>query len=152
MKTEGKIRHKLKQIRYRILQREIRKALSRRPKNCCHAGVVRGHASEELFAVCLLGAENPREWEGLICDESVPNTCPFFVPSKTREQIEVEVDAILNSGNMGLIASHYPDVAALLWVLAGVDQDGEESEKPSPQTPPEEIIKDDQDEEPSDDF
>lgn len=87
---------------------------------------MRGHAGEELFSVCLLGADSPREWEGLICDESVPNTCPFFRPQKTREQIEEEVDAILNSGDMGLIASHFPDVAALLWVLAGVDNDGEE--------------------------
>lgn len=51
------------------------------------------------------------------------NTCPFFQPSKTEEEIEEEVNLTLKSGNMGEIASKYPDIAALLWVLS--EEEGE---------------------------
>ena len=71
----------------------------------------------------ILESEDPKQWEGMICDPSVPNTCPFFQPSKTEEEIEKEVNHTLKSGNMGEIASKYPDIAALLWVLS--EEEGE---------------------------
>jgi hypothetical protein len=118
MKKEGKVKHKLKQVTFRTVKKEVRKATSKKPCNCKHSGLVKGQASEPLFYVCLLESEEPKQWEGMICDPSVPNTCPFFKPSKTEEEIEKEVDATLKSGNMGVIASKYPDIAALLWVLS----------------------------------
>lgn len=121
MKTEKSIQKKLRQVRFRILKKEIRKNLSQKPCNCRHAGLVRGHASEPLFYVCLLDAKNPSEWEGMICDQSVPPTCPFFKASLTKEEVEERVNRDLNSGDMGIIASKYPDAAALLWVLAGIE-------------------------------
>lgn len=128
MKKQGSIKHKLKQVRHRLLQKAIRNQTSKKPCNCKHSGLVRGHASEPLFYVCLLDAERPREWEGTICDPSVPNTCPFFRTFQTRESIEEEFnkefDALIQNGDMGEIASKYPDVAALLWVLS---DDQEES-------------------------
>jgi hypothetical protein len=78
--------------------------------------------------VCLLDADKPDAWEGLICDNSIPNTCPFFKPAKSEEQVKTEINTILDSGDMGKIASHYPDVAALLWVLAGVEEEIESEE------------------------
>jgi hypothetical protein len=126
MKSEGKIKHKLKQVKHRITQKEMRKATSKKPCNCKHSGVVRGSASEPLFHVCLMDSDKPDEWEGMICDASVPNTCPFFQPRKSKGEVQAEVDELLNSGDMGIIASKYPDIAALLWVLAGVDINSEE--------------------------
>ena len=130
MKSEGKIKHKIKQVKHRVIKKEVRKATSKKPCNCVYSGVVRGHASEPLFHVCLMDADKPDEWEGMICDASVPNTCPFFTPRKSKEEITSEVEQVLNSGDMGKIASKYPDIAALLWVLAGVDSEEiEESEE-----------------------
>lgn len=127
MKTVGKIRHKLRQVRHRLLQKAIRTGLSKKPCNCEHAGLVRGNSSEPLFYVCLLDSDKPREWEGTICDPSVPNTCPFFKPFREKEQITQEFnhefDALLSQKDIGSIASQYPDVAALLWVIAGEDDD-----------------------------
>ncbi|NDB58347.1 hypothetical protein EB001_07865 [bacterium] len=122
MKTEGSIRHKLKQVKYRIVQKAIRNGLSRKPCNCKHSGLVKGASGDDLFYVCLLDAERPKEWEGMICDNSVPPNCPFFKPDKTKEEIEKEVDELLASGDMGEIARVYPDIAALLWVLGGIDE------------------------------
>lgn len=131
MKSQGAIRHKLKQVKARLLQKAIRNNLSKKPCNCKHSGLVRGSASEPLFYVCLLDSDKPKEWEGTICDPSVPNNCPFFKPPKSKEEIEQEFEAEFNkliaTGNMGDIASKYPDVAALVWVLAG-DEEGDDSE------------------------
>ena len=73
-----------------------------------------------------MDSDKPDEWEGMICDASVPNTCPFFQPRKSKGEVQAEVDELLNSGDMCIIASKYPDIAALLWVLAGVDINSEE--------------------------
>lgn len=128
MKSDSAVKKKLKQAQFRVIKKEIRKGLSKSPCNCSHAGLVRGYASDPLFYVCLLDADKPDEWEGTICDSSVPNTCPFFKNNQTKEQIEERVRADLNSGDMGLIASKYPDLAALLWILAGTDGDSDEED------------------------
>lgn len=132
MKSEGKIRHKLKQVRFRLIKKELRKATSKKPCNCVHSGVVRGQASEPLFHVCLMDSDKPEEWDGMICDNSVPNTCPFFKPKADKESVTEQVNEILDSGDMGKIATHYPDVAALLWVLAGVEEESEEDDSENP--------------------
>lgn len=132
MKKQGAIRHKLKQVKHRLLQKAIRTGLSKKPCNCKHSGLVRGNANDPLFYVCLQDAEKPKEWDGVICDPSTPNTCPFFKPQKTEEEIRdefnIEFDEIINEGDMGKIASKYPDVAALLWVLADSTDETEDDD------------------------
>jgi len=126
MKSEGKVKHKLKQVKFRTIKKEIRKARSKKPCNCTHSGEVKGQASEKMFYVCLLEANKPKQWEGMICDPSVPNTCPFFEPHKSEQEIENDVERILKSGDMVEIAANFPDLAALLWVLSEDTNDGEE--------------------------
>ena len=122
MRTKGRIKHKLKQVKHRLLQKAVRNGLSKKPCNCNNSGLVRGNSSEPVFYVCLLDSQKPREWEGTICDPSVPNTCPFFNPFRTKESIEEEFnrefDSLIKEGDIGKVASRYPDVAALLWVLS----------------------------------
>jgi hypothetical protein len=126
MKTEGSIKHKLKQVKYRIVQKAIRTSLSKKPCNCKHSGLVRGASGDDLFYVCLLDSDKPKLWEGTICDQSVPPNCPFFKVEKTKEEVEQEIEDLLQSGDMGKIASMYPDIAALLWVL---DESKEEDDE-----------------------
>ena len=148
MKSEGAVKYKLKQVRYRLKQKAIRNGLSKKPCNCTHSGLVRGSASDALFYVCLLDSDKPREWDGTICDPSVPNTCPFFKPWRTKESISSEIDGLIQGGEIGKIAAAFPDLAALLWVL-GEDIDAGDSEteeqesgtsdggeRPSPVRPP----------------
>ena len=129
MKKQGAIKHKLKQVKHRLLQKAVRTRTSKKPCNCKHSGLVRGNASEPIFHVCLLDADKPREWEGTICDPSVPNSCPFFKPFRDKEEIEAEFEAeferLVSEGDLGAIASKYPDVAALLWVLSQEDKEDE---------------------------
>lgn len=127
MRTKGAVKHKLKQVKHRLLQKAVRNNISKKPCNCTHSGLVRGSASEPLFHVCLLDSNKPKEWEGTVCDPSVPNTCPFFKPSRTKEEIETEFnnnfEKLISENDIGKIASKYPDVAALLWVLSEEQED-----------------------------
>lgn len=129
MKKQGSVKHKLKQVKHRLLQKAVRNAISKKPCNCKHSGQVKGNANDPLFYVCLQDAEKPKEWDGVICDPSVPNNCPFFTPFRSEEEIKdtfnKEFDDLINEGDIGKIASKYPDVAALLWVLS---DDTEEEE------------------------
>ena len=122
MKSKSSVKYKLKQVKYRIIKKAIRNNLSKKPCNCKNSGLVRYNANEPLFYVCLLDSDKPQEWDGTICDPSIPNTCPFFATQKTKEEIEKEVDDLLSSGDMGKIESVYPDLAELVWVLAGSDE------------------------------
>ena len=127
MKTLGKIKHKLRQVRHRLLQKAIRTGLSKKPCNCEHAGLVRGNSSEPLFYVCLLDSNKPREWEVRYAILLFLTPALFFKPFREKEQITQEFnrdfDALLSQKDIGSIASQYPDVAALLWVIAGEDDD-----------------------------
>ena len=132
MKKQGAVRHKLKQVKHRLLKKAIRNGMSKKPCNCSHSGQVKGNANDPLFHVCLLDSSKPKEWDGVICDPSVPNNCPFFKPHKTeqeiKEEFEIEFDSLINEGDMGKIASKYPDVAALLWVLADSTDETEDND------------------------
>ena len=132
MKKQGAIKKKLKQVKYRLLQKFIRNNTSKKPCNCSHSGLVKGHSNDPIFYVCLLDASKPKKWDGVVCDPSMPNNCPFFTSHKKeddlKESFSADFDSLINEGDMGKIASKYPDVAALLWVLAE-DLDPQEEEE-----------------------
>ena len=65
MKSEGSVKHKLKQVKYRNIQKAIRTSLSKRPCNCKHSGLVKGSNGDDIFYVCMLDAEKPKEWGGI---------------------------------------------------------------------------------------
>jgi len=44
-------------------------------------------------------------------------SCPFWEPLKTKAEVKEEFHALIQSGDRGLIASEFPDLAALMWVL-----------------------------------
>ena len=72
MRSEGQVKHKLAQVRFRHLKREIRNGLSRRSGNCKHNGVVELPVYGQV-GVCLYGAANLGSWNGGACDEAA---CP----------------------------------------------------------------------------
>lgn len=121
MKTKGEILQKLKQVRYRHLKKGIRKSLSRQPHNCTFnrkIDSILGHrvcSHPTLLDAFLSGSDLP------YCDSAHGNdmskTCEYFCPLKEKSSVKKEIQDILNSQEMGEIALHYPDVAALIWVL-----------------------------------
>lgn len=125
MKTAGAVKHKLKQVQYRHRAKAIERALARKPCNCVFNGQVPLPDGTEV-SVCLFGAANPTEWSGSLCDEEHGGLdrargCEFFIPRKSREEIKREFDDFVRTENRAEIALHWPDMAALLWVLEGED-------------------------------
>ena len=119
MKKKGEILHKLKQVRYRHIKKAIRKGLARHPYNCSHNKEI--NLPPFSVGVCshpsiVKGSES----ELPICDQRLrdlsPN-CVEFCPKLCKEEIKAEVTTSLNSKELGEVAFHYPDVAALVWVL-----------------------------------
>jgi hypothetical protein len=49
------------------------------------------------------------------------SACLWWEPLKSKEEIKAEFRSLMSSGNRGKIASLYPDVAALMWVLDRTD-------------------------------
>jgi len=123
MRSEGQIRHQLRQVTFRHLQKRLRENFRQRPDNCnFNQGFMdQGH----LRSVC--GYQEDGEPRLIPCDARQPGclemarTCPLWQPLRTKEDIKQEFLHLLQ-GDRGLLAAKYPDIAALMWVL---DSSGE---------------------------
>lgn len=132
MRSPGQIRHKLKQVIYRHLQKELREAFKQTPENCVFNGPqnLKGLGSVHL---CHYKGEEGKPRKTL-CDSRMWNgadqarNCPMWEPRRDKETIKAEFKTLITSGTRGEIAARYPDVAALMWVLDGVDISWEEVE------------------------
>jgi hypothetical protein len=146
MKSESKVKQKLKQVLFRHLKKRLTAALKAAPETCLYnraphgvenklirKGWTRklpnGHLEGEpdLWAgrdVTL--TDVPRicihvEQAGHVCDRSHENSidfagCPFFTPAKSKETTKREF-VELAKGRRDLVAEYMPDAAALMWVL-----------------------------------
>lgn len=119
MKSEGTIRHKLKQVRFRYLKRRIEESLDVRPENCAHNGVMDG---PDNIRACFLQLDVPGR-RGVVCDERFGGcaraaACPHFTQRNDKSGVKAAFYADLEAMSFPEIAYNYPDMAALLWVLA----------------------------------
>lgn len=125
MKTEGRIRHQLKQLFYRYRKAYIQHGLAPSAGSCAH------NTSLTLFGknlgVCGLGAGSEK-WNKVVCDDSVcpgvAKGCPYFQakvsPEELKEKFRQHLQDLISKarlGDPGHLANLYPDVAALQWVL-----------------------------------
>lgn len=133
MKTEAEVRHKLAQVRFRHLKRELRTHLSRKPSNCKHNGRVFLPVLGNV-GICLAKTATS---ERQICDSGLDNQapdCSLFECGRTKEELRTEFDDFLANSDRAHIAERFPDLVALLWVLdSGPEiEEPEESEEEKP--------------------
>jgi len=125
MKTEGKVRHQLSQVIFRYRKKAMVEGLAPLPHNCVHNRRL-GIFGKTLGACGYM--EGTPEANRAICDTNVcpdqARTCPYFrtihTPEALKESFQQHFGALLAQaqlGHLGYLAHHYPDVAALLWVL-----------------------------------
>ena len=122
MKTEGAVRHKLKQVRFRYLKQCIEAALERRPENCTHNGATEGVVASDTVRVCFAQIDVPGR-KVVLCDERFggcarAEACPSFTSRHDKANVKEEFYAELEGLSFPEIAYNYPDMAALLWVIA----------------------------------
>jgi len=110
MRSNGQIAQKLKQARYRHVKREIRRLLDRNPDNCKNNRTVKTPSGK--LGVCKLDCQTCDVW----LDRSPE--CPDFDPLHTKDEIKDSLKEFFQTRTVPEIAVRFPDVAALLWVLA----------------------------------
>jgi hypothetical protein len=128
MKSEGKIKQKLKDAKFKYLKRELRSKLRKCPENCQYNvrhnvtsyHYVEGSDKPEKRTVevglCMYGSENPEEWSGKICDEDkTAQDCGLFLGKFDKEEVKAQFNSKLEDD--ALVAEEYKDLAALQWVV-----------------------------------
>lgn len=110
IKGDGEIRQKLKQARFRHLKREIESRLRLTAKNCVHNIPLEVRGAEVGF--CAL--------KHIVCDVAEKKdhapSCPNFGLRASKDEIKADFQALMESP-IHEIATKYPDVAALTWVV-----------------------------------
>lgn len=130
MRQRSEVKAKLRQVIYRHLQKKLRDNFKQRPETCCYnRQLVLDEATGSTVSLC--GLMNARgEPRNILCDGRVPEClemareCPSWSPIQTKQQIKEAHEELMAAGR-GEIATEYPDIAALLWVL---DAEVEEEE------------------------
>lgn len=71
----------------------------------------------ETIGLCMLGAEDPAQWGGTICEEPLDaQRCPYFVHRQSRADVYQEF--VANLADPVWVEVHLPVVHSLLWVLS----------------------------------
>jgi hypothetical protein len=70
----------------------------------------------QTIGLCMLGAENPEEWLGNICEDPIDaQRCPYFDPSASKESIyRLFRENVLD---VEWVRAHMPELYGLLWTL-----------------------------------
>ena len=122
MKTEGQVRHKLKQVLYRHLKQRVSDNFSRHPETCRYnlCPHLLDGSDADAAGVFPRVCAHP-EHTGLVCDSSYQGhnqakDCELW--SSLRTKAEVQQDFLnLKGSTRGEVAQEMPDAAALMWVL-----------------------------------
>ena len=130
MKIRGQILQKVKQVKYRYLKKFLDKCLSKVSGNCIHNRPTEINQSS-AENVCLCGYQmEEKSWVGLICDKRInpdlAKNCDTFDPLNTKEELKEEFNSSLQTLPLAILASKFPDLAALLWVLDETQEEDED--------------------------
>ncbi len=140
MRSKSEVQQRVRALLVQELDRRAELASKRLPRLCVHnhkhslddrkkvdgepnemfnrIGYDNGDPVERKLGLCMLGAENPEEWGGTICEDAIDaQRCPHFQPTVTKESLLVEFQEQLSAP--GGLEKHLPAAAELLWVLEG---------------------------------
>lgn len=114
MRSEAHIQKRLRDFKKKHLIHAYERDLGHHHYNCVHN---HRHVDKhgEAF-LCMLGADDPENWKGTICDsDDTVKTCPYFQGRHSKE--EVKETFLRDLQNTETLFEEYRDVAILQWVL-----------------------------------
>lgn len=122
MKTKGQLIQKIKQVRYRYLKKFLDKCLAQNSQNCLY-NRPSSFDVRDVFSVCVCGyGIEKKEWQARPCDKrlnpELAQNCSKFELLNTKDELKEEFNVSLDALPLPAIASKFPDLAALLWVLS----------------------------------
>ena len=137
MKNNDEIQSRIHTLLLAELDRRVAEASQRLPNRCQNnhrqaldsRKEVAGEANDgynradrrhlpvvQTIGLCMLGADDPTEWQGDICDEPADaQRCPHFTPTRTKDDVLEEFRREVE--DEGWLTANLPAVAALLWVV-----------------------------------
>lgn len=142
MKTADEVRNRVVELLSAELDRRVREASERLPHRCFYnrrqpldarrrvdgdpnemfnrisAGAQAGRSLPvvQTIGLCMLGAEDPTQWSGSICEDAIDaKRCPDFTPVQSKEGLFAEFTKDLQDSEW--VQAKLPEVAGLLWVL-----------------------------------
>lgn len=133
MKSPDVIRARITRLLVRELHRRVGIASERLPVRCTHnyrhpldpRRTVDGEPNpnynrilpvNQTIGLCMLGAEDPSEWPGNICEDPIDaQRCPYFEVKQTKAQVWAELREQLKEPSW--VEENLPEVAALAWTL-----------------------------------
>lgn len=142
MKEASTVKHKLRQVIFRHRKQFIKEGLKQCPGNCRYNAPVKvppGPGRRKIIRVCLY--KEDEGWNNVVCDENEggleqARTCPYFECKNNATDLKSMFSSLLGLDGtpveIGWIAKHYPDVAALTWVL-GQQPKAKPPEQPKPE-------------------
>lgn len=119
MRTSKEIKRKIKDLRYRYLQKKYKKLLACKPENCKFNFRQPLKGENTTIGLCIpdtLKEKNEVEWQGTICDEPEDaKKCSRFVCKFSKKRIAKDIDKDL--ADEEICREHYKDIYFLKWVL-----------------------------------
>lgn len=130
MKTKGQLIQKIKQVRYRYLKKFLDKCLAVNAQNCLYNRPSTFDVGS-VVSVCICGyGVEKKEWKARPCDKrhnpELAQNCSKFELLSSKEELKDEFNTSLDSLPLPAIASKFPDLAALLWVLSEDIEEGDD--------------------------
>jgi hypothetical protein len=133
MKTAREIENRIRQLLVDEVDRRVAVAQARIPVNCKFnhrqpldpRKLVGGEPNpqynrisdtEQTIGLCMVGAEDPEDWKGTICEDALDaQRCPLFQSVLSKEAVwkQLKLDLVME----GWAKERMPELYALLWVL-----------------------------------
>jgi hypothetical protein len=143
MKTKSEIQARVNELVCAELDRRVAMASERLPTRCVNnyrhpldtRKQLEGESNPEYNRItnklglpviqtigfCMLGCNDPENWEGTICEEPIDaRKCADFKPMKTKADILPELSQDLKSS--AWVNENHPELFSLLWVLGVVPE------------------------------
>lgn len=124
MKREGQVRQQYKQVKFRIRKKLLDKSMRVEPSNCCFHAPVSVEKTSGVVLCAYKEMTEAEDWDVVVCDMEQAKRCARFAPEATSDEIKSRFEKFLASAetsgdaqDIGTLAYHYPDLAALIWVL-----------------------------------
>jgi hypothetical protein len=111
MKNIGAIKHKLQQIRFRYLKKVLDAGLRQHPDNCLF------YIEQNGIGLCSSIDVTQSGTRPVICNPDVCAGCSNFSNIHSKESLKQGFKETLEEMSFPELAYHYPDMAALQWVL-----------------------------------
>lgn len=138
MKTQTEIEDRVRLLLKQELDRRVAAASQKLPHLCQHnhrqpldirkqvegmpndtynrVSNLRGLPVVQTMGLCMLGAENPEEWPGTICEDPIDaQRCPYFDAKEKPSVIEQTFRAQMEDD--AWVRDNLPEIRALLWSL-----------------------------------